>query len=285
MPRDSPSSYISPDVLDRPDFVRACAGRDLGQILAIAVKWGGPGFSVSHVARRCEMTVSQVSDYMKRGRQATKIEVFERVSDGLHIPGQILGMATRPWEKVTGAPAPADGRSAITVYPGRGSITRSQWNGIIADAHEHIWLYGMAEFGYATDEEVPYLLARAANQGCEVRILLLEPDHDGLSSIDQHEGSPTGTLRARILASLPRFERMRENCGDALRIRTYTSQPSVSLVRGDGQMIVTPYLGFQTGSNSPTFEVRKSSARKIFECYERHFDRAWDLSKDWTWPA
>ena len=75
---------------------------------------------------------------------------------------------------------------------------------------------------------------------------------------------------------------MRDECGTSLAIRVYDAHPSVSLVRGDDTLLVTPYLRFSTGSNSPTFEVRAGPAAKIFERYERHFQRAWELSKDWT---
>ncbi len=90
--------YLPRDVLTRPDFAEACAGRKLGAMLRIALALGGPGFSKNHLARRCQMTPSQVQDYMFRGRTALSLEVFERVADGLHIPGGMLGLGDRPWE-------------------------------------------------------------------------------------------------------------------------------------------------------------------------------------------
>ena len=44
------------------------------------------------------MTVGQVQAYVKRNRQAQKIDVFERVADGLHIPGRMLMINRRSWE-------------------------------------------------------------------------------------------------------------------------------------------------------------------------------------------
>ena len=90
--------YLPRDVLSRPDFAEACAGRKLGAMLRIALALGGPGFSKNHLARRCQMTPSQVQDYMVRGRTALSLEIFERVADGLHIPGRMLGIGSRPWE-------------------------------------------------------------------------------------------------------------------------------------------------------------------------------------------
>jgi hypothetical protein len=103
MARYRPPDHLPPDVLARPDFQQACADRDLGAIFAIAAQRGGPGFTRSHIARRCEMTVSRVIDYIEGRRQAEKIELFERVSDGLHIPGAMLGIGTREWEESAGS--------------------------------------------------------------------------------------------------------------------------------------------------------------------------------------
>jgi hypothetical protein len=285
MTRYRAPDYLPREVLERPDFVTACAGRDLGAILGIANKRGGAGFTVSHIARRCEMTVSQVQDYIKRGRQALSLELFERVADGLHIPGHMLGVTGRPWEDDAGSSPEiqsAGGAIVAAAYAGRGSIARGQWNTIIDGANDHVWLYGMTEFGYATDDDVPGILAGATARGCQVKVLLLDPEYAGAESIDADEGSPPGTLGTRIRASLTRFGRMQDACGQNFEIRIYNSHPSTSLVRGDERMIVTPYLRFYIGSNSPTFEVWSDSARKIFERYERHFDKTWNLAKDWT---
>jgi transcriptional regulator with XRE-family HTH domain len=98
--RDRVPDYLSAEITGRPDFIAACARHDLGAIFTIAA---GAGFTISHLARRCEMGVSQVTDYMRRGRNAQDAEVFCRVSDGLRIPGRMFGIGSRPWE--TGEPA------------------------------------------------------------------------------------------------------------------------------------------------------------------------------------
>jgi transcriptional regulator with XRE-family HTH domain/tetratricopeptide (TPR) repeat protein len=95
---DTPSDYLPAEVIERPDFNDACHRLDLGAIFRIAIQYGGPGFSGSHISRRCEMTPSQVTDYTHRGRQAKDVAIFRRVSDGLHIPGAMLRLGRRAWE-------------------------------------------------------------------------------------------------------------------------------------------------------------------------------------------
>jgi Domain of unknown function (DUF5919) len=140
----------------------------------------------------------------------------------------------------------------------------------------------MAEFGYATDDAVPGILVRATGRGCRVRILLLNPESQITEAIDRDEGHPAGTLAARITAALARFGQMQRACGTRMQIRVYDEHPTVSVVRGDDAMLVTPYLRFFIGSNSPTFEFRTGQAPQMFTRYARHFENTWKLAKDQT---
>lgn len=133
MTRYRPPDYLPSEVLARPDFVAACKRRDLGKILAIANKYGGPGFTVSHLARRCEMTITQVQDYIKRGRQALSLDIFERVSDGLRIPGRMLGITRRSWEGRLAGNKPdaiaSDAATSVTPVGGPGADANPVWLG------------------------------------------------------------------------------------------------------------------------------------------------------------
>jgi hypothetical protein len=164
----------------------------------------------------------------------------------------------------------------VKPYADRGLVTRDQWNAITHGATHELWLYGMAEYGYATDAEVPAILHRATARACQVRVLLLGPGSPASSAIDQDEGHPPGTLAART-----RFAIMRRRCGPRMRIRVYDSYPTASVVCGDDAMLVTPYMRFFIGSNCPTFEFGAREAPKMFTRYTRRFDSTWTNAEDW----
>ena len=125
-------------------------------------------------------------------------------------------------------------------YADRGLVTREHWNGIISGATGELWLYSMAEYGYATDANVPAILQRATARGCRVRVLLLNPGSAASAVTDQDEEHPPGTLAVRTRAALDRFAAMRRRCGPGMRVRVYDGHPTVSVVRGDDAMLVTP---------------------------------------------
>jgi Domain of unknown function (DUF5919) len=201
------------------------------------------------------------------------------------VPGDVLTLALSHdagrQAALMSAIGPAlESSGIVRPYADRGLISRQQWNDLIRGTAEHLWLYGMAEFGYASDDEVPGILADAAGAGCDIRILLLDPGYPGSAQIDADEGSPAGTLAARTGASLARFRRMQRSA-NGVQIRTYAAHPTVSVVRGDDRMLVTPYLRFFVGSNSPTFELSSASADRMFGRYERHFEDTWDRATEW----
>jgi hypothetical protein len=209
--------------------------------------------------------------------------VVQRWEEGSSVP---LGDVVLACQEITASPVilepSSDTDEVVTPYADRGMIARAQWNGTISDSSAHVWLYGMAEFGYAIDDQVPAIVQEAAGRGCSIRVLLLSPSYEAISDIDASEGSPPGTLHARILASLARFAEMRQACGGAMSVRTYDMHPTVSIVRGDDEMLVTPYLRYFMGSNSPTIGITAASAPKMFGRYERHFNRTWKLATEWT---
>jgi hypothetical protein len=171
------------------------------------------------------------------------------------------------------------GDSSVVSYTDRGLVTGDQWNGIIRGACNCLWLYGMAEYGYAADPETRGTIRDAVAAGCSVRVLLLAPEYAAIRDIDLDEGNPVGALAARIGAALDLFAKMRDDVPE-MQIRVYDRHPSVSVVRGDSRMMVTPYLRFFTGSSSPTFELTSEKGAAMFARYAAHFEDAWNGARE-----
>jgi transcriptional regulator with XRE-family HTH domain len=250
------------------------AGRRLGA--AVRGIRTARGMTLAELGRLTGYSAAQVSRFERGIAPLTDISVLHRFAAALGIAPQTFGLTAGQY-----GTGPAGDGEQVKPYADRGLVTRHQWNSLIRDAGAELWLYGMAEFGYASDDAVPGILARAAGRGCQIRVLLLSPDSPFTEVIDRDEGHPPGTLTTRVAAALARFGQMRRGCGNRMRIRVYDEYPTVSVVRGDDAMLVTPYLRFFIGSNSPTFEFRADHAPRMFTRYARHFENTWKLAKDW----
>lgn len=96
MPEPSRSQELPVSLLTDPVMIGACRARDFGRIFKL-VK-ARAGIYPSMVARRCDLTPSRVGEVIAGRRQLLHMDVIERISDGLRIPGHMLGLARRSWE-------------------------------------------------------------------------------------------------------------------------------------------------------------------------------------------
>jgi transcriptional regulator with XRE-family HTH domain len=91
-----------PDLLAREDLKRALAEHDFSAAFTLLKKYGG--LSQNRIAAACGLTPGKVSTIIKGSHQVTSYEVIARIADGLRIPGHMLGLAARPWEKQAAVP-------------------------------------------------------------------------------------------------------------------------------------------------------------------------------------
>ncbi|WP_432124906.1 XRE family transcriptional regulator [Streptomyces sp. C10-9-1] len=96
MPEPSRSKELPVSLLTHPVMIEACQVRDFGRIFQL-VK-ARAGIYPSMIARRCDLTPSRVGEVIAGRRQLLHMDVVERISDGLRIPGHMLGLARRSWE-------------------------------------------------------------------------------------------------------------------------------------------------------------------------------------------
>ncbi|MGP3947221.1 helix-turn-helix domain-containing protein [Streptomyces sp. 7N604] len=87
---------LAADVLDRDDLRRALVEHDFAAAFTLIKKWGG--LSQNRIAAACCLTPGKVSTIISGAQQVTSFEVIARIADGLRIPGNLLGLAPRPWE-------------------------------------------------------------------------------------------------------------------------------------------------------------------------------------------
>jgi transcriptional regulator with XRE-family HTH domain len=99
-----------------PQLISACKSRDFTALFNIVRR---AGIYPSQIARACKMTPSRVGEIISGRRAIEKMDLIERVADGLRIPGGLLGLADRPWETLPKWPPQPSGRNDPASSPGR----------------------------------------------------------------------------------------------------------------------------------------------------------------------
>ncbi|GAB2889597.1 XRE family transcriptional regulator [Streptomyces mayteni] len=92
-----PPTALPPDVLDRKDVRAALAEQDFGRLFFLIRKYAG--ISYNRIGEACDIKPSRVSE-LARGKGAiTTLPKIEHIADVLRIPGRLLRLAPRPWER------------------------------------------------------------------------------------------------------------------------------------------------------------------------------------------
>ncbi|SPE64275.1 hypothetical protein SNS2_5602 [Streptomyces netropsis] len=88
---------LAAELLDRDDLRRALIEHDFHAAFTLIKKYGG--LSQNRIAAACTLTPGKVSTIISGSQRVTSFEVICRIADGLRIPGGLLGLAPRAWER------------------------------------------------------------------------------------------------------------------------------------------------------------------------------------------
>lgn len=82
-------------MLGDPRLRAACAERDAGALFRLL---NHRGISTRRIAAAVDITQGRLYDYMNGKSRVEKLVIFEQIADAFHIPGRLLGLASRGWE-------------------------------------------------------------------------------------------------------------------------------------------------------------------------------------------
>lgn len=161
----------------------------------------------------------------------------------------------------------------VSAYPFRANVDASKWRRLIEQGERQIDLLGYTLYflPQLVPEVVDLLLAKC-EAGCQIRIVLADPECDQVRSRDEEEQEPI-TIVARIQTSLKAYESLLDCAGADIR---YQSAPLYnSVYRFDDEMFVTPHLFATPGHSAPLMHLRRLGPNGMFSRFASHFEGIW----------
>jgi tetratricopeptide (TPR) repeat protein len=98
VPSYTPSAALPPDVLARPDVREAIETHDFGRLFLLTRRWAR--ISYSKIAESTGIKPERVGSLARGSGSITSYAKIAEISDGLRIPGHLLGLTPRPWENL-----------------------------------------------------------------------------------------------------------------------------------------------------------------------------------------
>ena len=181
------------------------------------------------------------------------------------------------WPNVIESTEPRDDRRELAgLYAHTNDLRAPDWRTLLPTASENIDLLDPTLNEILTAPGTTDLLADKATAGCEIRILIAHPKSIWVTALAQQLGhletdADGHTLLDReINQSLHHLHQLAGH--DHIELRTFWAERTLSILRFDDQMLVTPHLHGLPGTHAPLLHLHRRDDHGPFDQFADHLD-------------
>ncbi len=163
----------------------------------------------------------------------------------------------------------------VQVFPQRALVPFDVWPRLFSGATTYVDLLVYA--GLFLPENLPAAVAtlgERAGAGVRVRLLLGDPDGDGVLRRGQEEG--IGDAVAIKSRNALRLIRRALGRSSQVQLRLHDTTLYTSVYRADDEMIANVHVLGLPAAQAPAIHLRRLAAGGIFDTYATMFDKVWD---------
>ncbi|MEI7055632.1 helix-turn-helix transcriptional regulator [Nocardioides sp. CCNWLW239] len=250
---------------DRPEVREALVARDMGGVFRAMQQYAG--LSQARIAAATGLSQSRVNEVINGRREITKLDVFERIADGLEIPAEcrrILGLAPA---RTAGQRDPSD----LSAYPEVVNVYRDQGFAReeiaaqlqIASNIDVLAIRGLGLLGLNDSLLRSHLTGGA---GANVRIMLLDPDCEATAVRAAEVGESPQEFAAGIRMTMSRLGGL-----PGVQVYLYDQMPVWRVIRLDTVMFVATF-GTWEGHESAMYKIIATPRGPVFHGLVRHIE-------------
>ncbi|MEU0198737.1 MULTISPECIES: helix-turn-helix transcriptional regulator [unclassified Streptomyces] len=262
---------------ERAEVRQALRARDMGAVFRHAQQYAGA--SQARIATATGMTQARVSEIISGRREVARLDVYERIADGLHMPDDarhLLGLAASREKRAGGAAFDlAAFPEVVRVYAAQHSAAEEiQQQAREAQELDVLAVRGLGLIGL-NDSLLRACLPRdQGGKGLRVRVALLDPDSDALARRAAEIGESAESLAGGVRLAEARLRELAD-AGD-VGVWRYRMLPTWRLIRADGTMFVGAFDSGWEVHESALYKVMETPHGPLFRGFRRMFDAVID---------
>ncbi|GLF98757.1 helix-turn-helix domain-containing protein [Streptomyces yaizuensis] len=257
---------------DRTEVRYALRDRDVGEVFRRVQQYSGA--SQAQIAAAVGMTAARVSEIVNGRREVSRLDVYERIADGLSMPDRarhLVGLALRR--------EPRDAPFDLAAFPEIVRVYEAQHaaaSEIQQQARDAEELDVLAVRGLGLLGLNDSLLRSCLHEGAhpQVRVLLLDPDSDALALRATEIGESAESLASGVRLTEGRLRELPESCN--VKVWRYGILPTWRIIRTDSTMFIGTFDPGWEGHESATYKVMKSPHGPLFRGFQRAFEAMLD---------
>ncbi|WP_230396542.1 helix-turn-helix domain-containing protein [Streptomyces blattellae] len=262
---------------ERAEVRQSLRARDIGAVFRHAQQYAGA--SQARIATATGMTQARVSEIMSGRREVSRLDVYERIADGLHMPDDarhLLGLAAGRERRTGGAAFDlAAFPEVVRVYAAQNSAAEEiQQQAREAAELDVLAVRGLGLIGLNDSLLRACLPREQGGKGLRVRVALLDPDSEALVRRAAEIGESAESLAGGVRLAEARLRELAE-VGD-VGVWRYRMLPTWRLIRTDSTMFVGAFDAGWEGHESALYKVMETPHGPLYRGFRRMFEAVID---------
>ncbi|GAA3255932.1 hypothetical protein Sros01_14970 [Streptomyces roseochromogenus] len=260
---------------ERAEVRQALRARDMGATFRHVQQYAGA--SQARIAAAVGMTQARVNEIINRRREVSRLDVYERIADGLHMPDDarhLLGLAASREKRSGGAAFDlAAFPEVVRVYSAQASARDEiQQHARAATELDILAVRGLGLIGL-NDSMLRAHLGRSDGR-LRVRVLLLDPEGPALVQRAAEIGESPESLAGGVRLAEARLRELSDVCD--IEVYRYGMLPTWRIIRTDGLMFVGAFDAGWEGHESATYKVMETPHGPLYRGFRRMFEAVID---------
>lgn len=263
--------------VDMPDWAwqraevrEALRARDIGAVFRYVQQYGGA--SQARIAGAVDMTQGRVNEVINGRREVSRLDVYERIADGLAMPDDarhLLGLAAARETRKGGAAFDlAAFPEVVRVYASQASAAEEiqQQAGQAAEVD----VLAVRGLGLVALNDALLRPSLTRPDGPRVRVLLLDPEAPALALRAAEIGESAESLAGGVRLAEARLRELAP--GRRIEVYRYGILPTWRILRLDSTMYVSAFDAGWEGHESAVYKVMQTPQGPFFRGFRRMFD-------------
>ncbi|MEV5886411.1 helix-turn-helix domain-containing protein [Streptomyces sp. NPDC052020] len=258
---------------ERIEVRKALRARDIGAVFRHVQQYAGA--SQARIAAAAGMTQARVNEIINGRREVSRLDVYERIADGLHMPDDarhLLGLAASREKRSGGAAFDlAAFPEVVRVYAAQNSAADEiQQQAREAEQLDVLAVRGLGLIGLNDSLLRACLPRNQGGKGLRVRVLLLDPESEALAQRAAEIGESAESLAGGVRLAEARLRELADTCD--ISVYRYRMLPTWRLIRTDSTMFVSAFDAGWEGHESATYKVMETPHGPLYRGFLRMFE-------------
>jgi len=272
--RVSDPVHLPADAWRRPDVCQALRARDIGTLLRLAQQHTGA--SQARLAGAIGIGQGRLNELINRRREVSRLEIFERVADGLDMPDaprMLLGLApaiarlASDIDELSGA-----SRAVSRTYRAQSAAFADiRHAAAMASELDVLAVRGLGLLGL-NDSLLRTVLTSSRAAPLAIRVLIVDAASDAAIRRAREIGESQESFASGIRLAEHKLAELAERPGIALTAYRYATLPVWRIIATDGTTFVSTFDEDWEGHASPVYRIDIGTGGALHRGFRRMFN-------------